>query len=273
MVDETTLPFEARTRPVPRVDAAALGSGPELPAFLAQVERDGRPVLLENAVAHWPALERWSPSYLRERLAGQRIRYLAVRDAGYRYQDAEFGEFVERIEDDANRLSTPLTELPKPLRSDFASPVPDEASALIKARFWMTRRESTTPLHWDIAHNLFAQVKGTKAFLLAHPRYYLRLCPRGRFDLRQPNFSTIKANPLVDADHGHESLERVPFLLCRVKRGDLLFIPNFWWHLVHTLEDSYSVNFWYTRRRIHRFLSGLADAIKPKLDWGSGEWH
>ena len=110
----------------------------------------------------------------------------------------------------------------------------------------MQAREETqaslTPLHRDDSDNLFAQVWGEKSMLLAAPHHRIALgswstSPHGGlegcdFDPSNPNFEEFPA-----AKH-------VSFFAVHLKPGDLLFLPEGWFHQVRSLTSSLSINFW-----------------------------
>eukprot|EP00041_Stephanoeca_diplocostata_P030725 m.937121 g.937121 ORF g.937121 m.937121 type:complete len:203 (+) comp23813_c1_seq14:702-1310(+) len=112
------------------------------------------------------------------------------------------------------------------------------------ASVWIGGPGSTTQAHYDVSHNLFTQVHGSKRFRLWGPQHHWEMQvfpdahPRAR-----------KAQRQVDADHGgmpdvstdestlasHMSTPRslqLPFLDVEIHPGDALFIPAFWFHHV-----------------------------------------
>ncbi|MCY1369463.1 Cupin-like domain protein [compost metagenome] len=110
----------------------------------------------------------------------------------------------------------------------------------------MQAREETqaslTPLHRDDSDNLFAQVWGEKSMLLAAPHHRIALgslstSPNGGlegcdFDPSNPNFEEFP------------TAKHVSFFAVHLKPGDLLFLPEGWFHQVRSLTSSLSINFW-----------------------------
>lgn len=60
-------------------------------------------------------------------------------------------------------------------------------------------------------------------------------------DAANPNLS--KHSRFADA---------MPLLECELRKGDLLYIPPLFWHHIESLDVSFSVSFWWGRRRTLR---------------------
>ncbi|KAF2361559.1 JmjC domain [Trinorchestia longiramus] len=104
---------------------------------------------------------------------------------------------------------------------------------------------NVTPVHYDEQQNLFCQLVGHKKVILFSPDHHNRLYPhpvyhphdrQSQVDLSRPDFERF---PGLRHIKGHEAV---------VGPGDVLYIPIYWWHEVHSLPpDPYTVslNFWY----------------------------
>lgn len=117
-----------------------------------------------------------------------------------------------------------------------------DRSLYIPPRFWLGPKGTLTPLHRDDTDNMFAQVWGEKSMLLAAPHHREALdswatSPHGglegcNFDPANPDFEAYPAARLVN------------FLRVHLGPGDLLFLPEGWFHQVESLSVSLSINFW-----------------------------
>lgn len=121
-----------------------------------------------------------------------------------------------------------------------------------KAMIWIGPQDITTPIHNDAFHNLYAQVQGTKRFILFPPTLHrhLHLFPALHPKHQQsqvvlehlpsleppaipsffPNFFTWNQSSEV--------------LVATLQPGELLFIPDMWYHHVTSLTPSISINVW-----------------------------
>ncbi len=132
--------------------------------------------------------------------------------------------------------------VPKQLLPLIRFPDYFKRSLYIPPRLWLGPKGTLTPLHRDDSDNLFAQVWGEKSMLLAAPHHRIALgswstSPNGGlegcdFDPSNPNFEEFPA-----AKH-------VSFFAVHLKPGDLLFLPEGWFHQVRSLTSSLSINFW-----------------------------
>jgi len=118
------------------------------------------------------------------------------------------------------------------------------------------QRGCVTPAHIDEQHNIFAQLCGRKRFVLFPPGDWDKLYPfpnghpndrQSQVDYREPDFSRFPR--FVDV----KPYEAV------LGPGDVLFVPQYWWHHVENLDDGcVSVNFWFTN-------SGVGDFKETKV--------
>lgn len=117
----------------------------------------------------------------------------------------------------------------------------------IRPRLWLGPKGTLTPLHRDDSDNLFAQVWGSKRFVLAAPHHREAL----------GTWSTSPDGGLegCDVDPQAPDLDRFPgagsvrFLDIVLHAGELLFIPEGWFHQVESLSTSLSINFWVNSGR------------------------
>jgi hypothetical protein len=125
---------------------------------------------------------------------------------------------------------------------DFKTPVLVSSSLLGARNLWIGGRGATTVLHYDAQDNFLAQVRGRKDVTLFPPSELGNLYP----------FSVLSGAPhhsQVDID----APDRARFPRFRADRalhvslaeGEMLFIPNCWWHQVRSAEPSISVNFFW----------------------------
>lgn len=122
-----------------------------------------------------------------------------------------------------------------------------DASLFIAPRIWIGPKGTLTPMHRDDTDNLFAQVWGQKSFILAAPHH--------REDLG--TWSTSREGGLEGCDFNPDApdFERFPqardvtFLRVILEAGDLLFLPDGWFHQVESVSTSLSVNFWVNSSR------------------------
>ncbi|XP_077395552.1 bifunctional peptidase and (3S)-lysyl hydroxylase JMJD7 isoform X2 [Festucalex cinctus] len=169
-----------------------LDGPPEPLQFYRQWIAPNKPCIVRNAFDHWPALSRWTPEYLREKV-GSKVISVSVTPNGY--ADAVNGDrFVmpeERRMSFASVLdviqgkvkqrgvlyvqkqcSNLLEELPE-LTADVDAHVGWMSAALGKSpdavNFWLGEADAVTSLHKDPYENVYCVISGQKDFILLPP--------------------------------------------------------------------------------------------------------
>lgn len=132
--------------------------------------------------------------------------------------------------------------LPRKLLHLINYPPYFERTQYVAPRVWIGPKNTLTPLHRDDVDNLFVQVWGSKSFILAAPHNRGALgtwstSPNGGldgcdFDPEKPDYGVFP-----DA-------QNIKFLKLELRAGEMLFLPEGWFHQVRSLSSSLSINFW-----------------------------
>lgn len=188
-----------------------LQSPPSLITFTNHLRKNPTPLLIKNAMNHWPALSTrpWSNlSYLRTTAGASRTIPIEI---GSKYTDdtwtqklVTFGEFLDTYILDASLADAAhpqqptaylaqhdlFAQIPR-LREDIVTPdycyiQPNDSSdndsdtehePNIITNAWFGPQGTVSPLHHDPHHNLFAQVLGRKYVRLYAPEESSRVYP------------------------------------------------------------------------------------------------
>jgi hypothetical protein len=142
-----------------------------------------RPVIIRCAVAHWPAIHKWSPEYLRRVVEGSKVVVKSKSDYGEsgskrhveESRKVDFAEVVDLMTaDDAPDMSyvrqTRVWKTIANLAADVGT-LPYGPASIAKGdgNLWMGPAGTVAQMHWDPAHNLFAQIRGEKKWILVSP--------------------------------------------------------------------------------------------------------
>jgi jumonji domain-containing protein 7 len=171
-------------------------------------------------------------------------------------QEMDFAQAARLIAgNDANRgiyvmqqsLSQSLPELLDDIRvPEWISQFPNPDINL-----WFGRG-TTSPLHYDNSHNLFAQLQGEKHFTIFSPddTEYLYAYPP---DVAMAHLSNVDVDqPDLEKYPEYTKASALRFV---VKPGDLLYLPAFWWHHVRSTGIAISVNFWWPAEMQHYLVA------------------
>jgi Cupin-like domain len=255
---------------------------PSTDVFRERYLKPGVPVVLVDALRDWPASTRWSAEYFADNVGDKEVLVFAAAADGRFGIDPQHGgpeyeptpmtmrAFVEKyIEAGADadldhrgyvqRASIPDV-LPE-LLADIATPEYVQDKQVLLTNLWFGPAGNITKLHYDVPSNFFAQVLGRKRFLLFPPKETKRLY---RYRTQAYNMSQLDPDaPDVERFPRYRGLEPIEVEL---QGGEMLFLPSFWWHQVHSLTTGISVNFWCVppARRLMNLSPQVRDSL-PEL--------
>lgn len=227
--------------------------------FTTRYRAAGKPLVLSSALDDWP---------LAKMSMGQALEHFAdvqgISRHGH-YADHAFSserefkatrvvDFVAGMEQaskptgDEPAVYMGNNQVPQQWLQLIRFPELFERAQYIAPRFWLGPKGTLTPLHRDDSDNLFAQVWGEKSMLLAAPHHREALgswatSPDG--GLEGCDFNPDKPNW-----EDFPTARNVEFLPVRLRPGDLLFLPEGWFHQVTSLSTSLSINFWTRSVRV-----------------------
>jgi hypothetical protein len=215
-------------------------------ASLREAIAAGRPAVLDEFAADWPAFRRWTPEQLTERFGQRSVR---VYDAsfgapGRHYMGSiatmSFAAFLEETQTRGRDLRMFLYNLSRQLPELLDDVCLPEVGLRFSRRFvfsFFGCRGSTTPLHYDIdmAHVLHGVIRGRRRVRLFPPEastaLYRHPCTvRSYVDLDTPDLTRF---PALAHAAGFEVV---------LEPGQALYMPPGWWHEFHYLEAGMGVS-------------------------------
>ncbi|VTU21005.1 cupin-like domain-containing protein [Variovorax sp. RA8] len=221
--------------------------------FIERYVRGCRPLVLTGHTRDWPAMQRWSPDYLKERFGHLDVEVQAERQANPRYEEdkashrrnVRLGDFVDQVLGGGETNDYYLTANNEALRRpDFAPLLEDigslppcciRAELAERSSFWFGPAGTVTPLHHDTLMLFHTQVVGRKRWRLISPLQGPRLYnTNGVFSPIDLDAVDLRQFPLFA---GVRVLEVV------VWPGETMFLPLAWWHQVRALDVSVSFSY------------------------------
>lgn len=226
---------------------------PSMEHFLKNYIIKERPVVLDNCINHWPALEKWKDQNYFIKLAGPRTVSIEI---GSKYTDSDWTQRLITIEefikeyiyqtkgptgylaqyqlfDQIPELKNDITEPEYCCFADSTEPVDVMA--------WYGPKGTVSPLHHDPKRNLLTQVVGEKQLFLFSPSDSENLYPHGHELLN----NTAQVDPRQPDLEKYPKYKSAKPYYCILKPGQMLYIPPKWWHFVESLSISFSVSFWW----------------------------
>jgi hypothetical protein len=211
------------------------------------------PLVLENLLAGWRALNLWTPDYLKRTIGTVPVEIQAGRGADPDFERAmeahrttmPFNEFIDRISPPATTNDLYMTAFNSAANTAALSALlpdlspldglPDVLAGHSQGMMWIGPAGTFTPLHHDLTNNLLLQIIGRKRVLMVAPADTPKLYndhhvySRVR-DLAEPGI--VSRFPMLDGVQVHQIM---------LKPGDALFLPLGWWHQVSALDFSISI--------------------------------
>ena len=238
---------------IPLEDIPVL-SNPSIPTFVTKCKTAGVVTKLTGCMRDWPGLASWSPARL-VRLAGPRT---VPVELGTRYTDHDWTQELMTIQQFVTRFMTtdgPSTTVGYLAQHQLLSQVPALRDDILTPDFcftgdsdqepdinvWIGPGGTISPAHTDKKHNVLCQVVGYKYVAVFYPDQTDHLYPdptpmlhnTSQVDLDNVDYDQF---PLVKRLRGYQTI---------LGPGDMLYIPPLVWHYVRSLEQSFSVSFWW----------------------------
>src|SRR5581483_256171 len=248
-----------------RIDA------PTPDAFRARYLRPGRPVVLTGVTRDWLPSAQWTLDRMATQYGAARV-VAAVLANGTLLDDATsgvvfrrvlLGEFIASLAAPGaagHYVMAPTSNFPDAFQRDYRVPPYCLGAPHLRAKVWVGKAGTVTPVHRDVPHNLHVHLTGRQRWLLFHPGDSSRMYPCGLFS-GNPNFAEVDPER-PDWDR-HPRFRGVTALGGVVHPGETLFIPHGWWHHTRTLDNAVSMNFWWGGRLVA--LASLASTLFKRL--------
>lgn len=222
-----------------------------------------KPLVIEQLTEDWPAYEKWKFAYIKE-LAGEKTvplyddRPVSHKD-GFNQAHAQMkmGDYIDLLQSKPTNYRIFLYNLMQQvpgLRGDFKWP--DLGLSLVKQlpMLFFGGENSRVFMHYDIDYSniLHFHFQGTKQCILFAPDQtpYLYKVPhalisREDIDFDNPDFEKW---PALQQAHG---------LICNLKHGEMLYMPEGYWHYMKYLTPGFSMSL----RAFPRKISNIGKAL------------
>lgn len=247
----------------PRVPVHIHLSAPLVPEFQAErlsilkwtkVMDEDQPFVVRGVCNFWRGLEHWSsPQFW---IAGFSDSFVPVEIGNYNSSEFEvalvsFGEYVEYLcccPQDNNIYLAQFDIFRRfPLLENDVLPLPDFLQIArhdFTRSFFMGAPGSFTPLHTDPMPNFLVQIVGTKYVRLHSPSENYRLYQSGSMGTSSIDSDITSAG--TELYRNFPLYKDSPFFEVRLDPGDMLYIPQRWWHFVKNIQTSISVSHFAT---------------------------
>ncbi|OMJ74637.1 hypothetical protein SteCoe_26381 [Stentor coeruleus] len=219
------------------------------------------PCVIVNSMNAWPALELWQPPWIRfmELIPFFSKIRVAVSMSSFsgvdqKYIDMTFFEFLNKSSDES--FNCYMAQCP--LLSDEGLFEELTLSSLVKdikkpnvisnqsvnVHLWMNVKPVISETHYDSYQNLLCIINGSKFVELVPPS------------------AMLKSYSVISDVHNHTLNRPRAAYEINLKKGDILYIPEGWWHRVESSENTVALS--YTWKGIDQ--QALAIDLRGELD-------
>lgn len=221
----------------------------ETDRFFRDYHHRNLPVKLTGLVGHWPAMQRWTPDYLADKIGDAVVELQGQRLSGDDYEMAkdrhkrqvQFSEFIALLRQTESSNDFYITAYNDTVNKQALAPLWEDVGdiTLLKSSgghdgfFWMGPKGTITPFHHDLTNNLLLQISGRKrvTMVAAYDSAHMRNHHHCFSEWGSPD--DIRA--LGDA---------APKLWqCDIGPGEAIFLPVGWWHHVEALDHTIGMSF------------------------------
>jgi hypothetical protein len=228
-------------------------AAPTVAEFTRRHLRPRRAVVLTGLTDGWLPAREWTMARMAARHGDARV--IAARLVGGRLMDdsatsvvfhrVALREFVAGLagpDPSSAYVMAPTWNFAPTLQAEYRVPPYCVGAAHLRAKVWLGKAGTVTPMHRDVPHNLHVHLTGRKRWLLVPSGGSARVYPRGLLS-DMPNFSEGEPEP-PDTARQPRARDATVFG-ATLAPGETLFIPHGWWHHTRSLDDAVSMNFWW----------------------------
>ncbi|WP_206052091.1 cupin-like domain-containing protein [Nonlabens xiamenensis] len=235
--------------------------------FVKNYLKPQRPVVIEKLTEDWPAYNKWNLEYIKELAGDQTVPLYDDRpvkhDEGFNQAHAEMkmSEYIELLQREPTNyrifLYNIMKEVPA-LQTDFK--FPKLGLRLIKGlpMMFFGGTDSKVFMHFDIdfTNILHFHFHGKKRCVIYPPdqsKYLYRvphsLISREDIDFTNPDFEQWPA------------LKQAKGYVCELNHGEMLYMPEGYWHFMHYLSPGFSISLRSYPRKIKNLGKALYNLL------------
>lgn len=211
-----------------------------------QYYRTNKPVIFRTFAKDWPALNKWTYEYFKEKQGHVRVPIqegdFATSGRSYLSESDKmrFADYLDLIANQPTQkrmfLFNIFKHMPE-LCNDFSYPDINVKFVRKMPFMFFGGETSFVDMHFDVdlSHVFLTQFAGKKKIILYAPEHSTALCRHpftvaNNIDLGKPDFSI------------YPQLKKIPGLEANLEHGDTLFMPSGYWHYVYYTTGGFSLS-------------------------------
>ena len=220
--------------------------------------QQGKPVVFRNFAKDWPALEKWTYDYFKQKQGDVLVPIqegdFATSGRSYLSESDKmrFADYLDLIATQPTQKRMFLFNIFKympELCEDFTYPDLGIQFAEKYPFMFFGGETSFVDMHFDVdlSHVFLTQFRGKKKIILYAPKHSTQLCRHpftvaNNINLGKPDFDR------------YPQLASIPGIEANLDHGDTIFIPSGYWHYVYYTTGGFSLSL---RAQSHKLLKRL----------------
>lgn len=230
-----------------------------------------RPVLIKGFANEWAAKKKWDLDYFLNLEGDRDILLLSdnfIQDDN-RYTKASLKGYIQKLKDSESSekeckdyLTTlNIFEYYPHLKEDVDFSLFEDQTKTNEVTAWIGPSGTISGFHADTANNMYAQIRGKKMFIICSTDFNEQMYPSDKH-IYEAVASEVDINNF-DPER-FPRFKEIDFIKVILEPGDVLYLPQKWWHYVQSLDPSISIsNFGYTT--LESYTLKLFERVKHSL--------
>ncbi|XP_031562807.1 uncharacterized protein LOC116298460 isoform X2 [Actinia tenebrosa] len=216
--------------------------------FYTHFARKRKPLIMRGAISHWPAVKHWAnETYLREnygdvifdvQLTKKYETILPIK------KTMTLNEYLDIYKKENVYLDCPFpqSKMTRDILVPYCLQCNEISEGISSTHLLFSNGNTSSSLHYDGYENLLSVISGTKEILVANYSYADSFYNR--------NYTTVNIEAPIDPEAvdliKYPKLAEVPFHKVTIHAGDILYIPQTWWHHVRSFESpNIAISLWF----------------------------
>ena len=225
------------------------------------------PLKMTKMMSHWKATELWSLDYF-EKIGKDKETYMYqgnIRQNDTNWQFGAFQDYLNEIRSEKTETylgNMPIAKMFPELLEHVDFSLISNNTIRNSTSLWIGPPGTITGWHTDrLANNILALIEGRKLVFLVNPKDSKDMYPSDKYE---PGSRLSDVNMENFDEQTHARFKDINVRYTIINPGEMLFIPQTWWHCVYGLDVSISSNnFGFTP--IDNFKMKSMELIKRKL--------
>ena len=224
--------------------------------FRSSFLEKNEPVIITGAIDSWPAYKQWSFESLLSKVP--KLSCVAGSDDildgsdsksafspyDYKYAHTSLENCIEggELEKHIKVVTHPINTQ-SPLSASLGNLETLISGPPFTRNLFLWTKDHFSHFHYDPGENLMVQIKGSKSFRLAAPKYLSQFYNQSLFK-GDPQFTSVNFRDASFEDF--PKAREIEFIVDTLEAGEILYIPVGWFHEIKSLDtETFSVPHFY----------------------------